>query len=170
MMLSELAKFLIEAKRKGYAGSGNYSPNPDGSRSFKFSSGSRIYEDTYCELEPNGVVGFEKSTRYDLGEFAAVYSGFTVSDTPNALRVLKKALLAGLTPPQQLPEGFYEWFPLRGPQKFESDGLTYTSSTSVRVLNKVDSIYQVSERIIDINNRVLHELHYTAGRVKYPTA
>lgn len=110
-MNKDLVKFLIKAKRNGYAG-GNEAKESDGSCSTRFEEGDFKFHDNWFGAEPFGgreVVLYKKKPYWMM-----VYYGVEITGKNLAIPTLRKAL-------SEMPEDF----PARGPKSLQNGEYQY---------------------------------------------
>ena len=115
-MINDLIKFLIKAKRDGYAsGDTTIVKNEDGSSSTNFSNGDFKFNDSWFGTTPFG--GREIVWRKNKPYWIMVYYGEEFIEGEKAIPTLRKAL-------SKMPEDF----PARGPRKLMNGEYRYENN------------------------------------------
>ncbi|MCP3465414.1 DUF5680 domain-containing protein [Bradyrhizobium sp. CCGUVB23] len=155
--LSDLAAFLVEAKRRTYAGLDDdatiAAPLLAGSKQLEHRAPPYAYRDIYFGME--FFVGQETVSRDDKIIWSMCYSGGARSDVRDhdtLLRIykfLRQALL-----------GVSVELPYRGPTAFAADGMTYRNEAT----GSLDRFHGVE--VIAQGGGILYELRYSGGLVR----
>lgn len=155
--LTGLPAFLVEAKRRTYAGLDDDAtiaqPALPGAKQLEYSAGSFLYRDIYFGMRL--FAGLEAVSVGERVIWAMSYSGgvsSSITDRDKLLRLyafLRAALL-------QIPEDN----PYRGPSFITDGPLRYENTASGDLLN-----FHGEERIIDLGENV-YTLNYSGGRIR----
>lgn len=150
---TQLAEFLVAAKRATYAAQGDaasFTPLVPGSRQLEYHLGNVLYRDIYFGFE--FFVGQETVYVNDQPIWAMGYAGGMTDRTTDASAVyqfLQKAL--------RLVEAAS---PYRGPGLIRGDDFQYTSQTNGSLEN-FSGIERISR-----NRGIIYELRYHGGRLR----
>lgn len=155
--LGELAAFLLEAKRRTYAGLDDEAtvavPMLAGSKQLDHRSGRYAYRDIYFGM--GFFVGQETVSRDGKAIWSMCYSGGIspeISDRNTLLSIytfLRKALLAGRVDS-----------PYRGPETFDDGALSYRNSVE-GTLVRFHGVEQISR-----DGATQYELRYNGGLIR----
>ena len=121
--LGELANFIVNAKKKGYAGGEEKTREVDGSKTFTFEEGNFYYTDNYAgssQAPGDEIVRWRRKNGQRIWHMA--YSGGMNQEYWNndvlseqTFKFLKEVLM------QVTPD-----LPFRGPQRYENEDFRYT--------------------------------------------
>lgn len=119
--LQELAKFLVEAKKRTYASGdeAKTTPSREGSNDYEYADGRFVYHDTYF----GGVKFIGEEVVYNAEKqpkWAMNYRGETLRPDMS-----EAAMDAVLRPALSMVGEDTDIVPVRGPRKFERDGYVY---------------------------------------------
>lgn len=152
-----LAAFLLEAKRRTYAGLDDDAtiavPQLAGSKQLEHRAGPYSYRDIYFGM--GFFVGQETVSMGDRPIWSMAYSGGALADVSgrdallSLYRFLRQALLVGDVN-----------LPYRGPAVLEGEGMTYRND-----VNGTLTRFQGVERIF-LRNTLIYELHYSGGLLR----
>ncbi len=135
-MLEDLQKFLVKAKTKGYASSGESGAvvENDMSKSTRFFEGSYSLHDNWFGGEPFG--GREVVWKDEKPHWMMVYYGHDTGIAKDLIPFLIKCL-------SQIPEDM----PLRGPREFSEDDFRYfnTWHGTLEAFNGEEKIFYKGE-------------------------
>lgn len=148
MNSDELKKFLIKAKKSGYAAGGDSVAikEKDGSRSTRFSQGEFSFHDNYFGGEPFGgreIVHYNGEPHWMM-----VYYGSDSGKSTRVIPFLLKAL-------QNLPSDM----PVRGPKKLEDGEFVYKNIWE----GNLESFS--GEESISRNGKIVYNANYVGGLV-----
>jgi Domain of unknown function (DUF5680) len=155
---SDLAAFLVEAKRRTYAGLDDDAtvamPLLAGSRQLEHRAAPYAYRDIYFGM--GFFVGQETVSRADRVIWSMSYSGgaradITDRDTFLAIYKFLRQALLGVSTEE----------PYRGPRLFEQAGMIYRN----RVQGALDRFHGV-ETIDRVDDAPLYELRYSGGLLR----
>ncbi|MCK1274208.1 hypothetical protein IVB46_03000 [Bradyrhizobium sp. 61] len=155
-MPPDLAAFLVEAKRRTYAGLDDdatvAAPLLAGSKQLEHRAPPYAYRDIYFGM--GFFVGQETVSRDDRVIWSMSYSGGVRADITDRSTLLYKFLRQALL-------GVSVEEPYRGPRLFEQAGMTYRNE----VEGSLDRFHGV-ETIARHDGAPLHELHYSGGLLR----
>ncbi|MBR9680209.1 MAG: hypothetical protein GOU98_00080 [Candidatus Altiarchaeota archaeon] len=150
MDLKDLSKFLVEAKRAGYAKLGDLTQIKlsDGGSQYKFYKDNFIYLDTYYGFNPfqgTEVVLFDNKPMWGMSYRGKLING----DSDKVYDFLKKAL-------QKVPLGG----PFRGPRSFGDGSYEYMNEFEGDI-----SEFKGTEKIM-VDDVLAYELEYMGGKIR----
>ena len=153
----DLAAFLLEAKRRTYAGLDDdatvTTPLLNGSRQLEHRAGRYAYRDIYFGME--FFAGQETVSKDERAIWSMCYSGGARpeitgrSELLSIYRFLRRALFAGSVDK-----------PYRGPASFAAADLTYRNDVEGTLV-----LFHGTEEIIHRGSKV-YELHYSGGLLR----
>lgn len=144
--------FLIEAKKKTYAGQGRKIRRKDTSRHYIYEKYQFRYHDTYygnlvdCGRE---VVYFQNKPVWAMCYHGGIVEGFE-EESKEVFSFLREALL-------EVPSEF----PLRGPQVYIKENYMYINQYSGNLFN-----FSGKEIIVSKSNKLVYSKNYCGGLVK----
>jgi hypothetical protein len=153
----ELAAFLVEAKRRTYAGLDDDAsvtlPLLPGSKQLEYQAGSYAYRDIYFGM--SFFVGQETVSKDGNVFWSLCYSGGAHSDVSDRnlllaiYKFLRKSLLA-----------VHVECPFRGPASFATDDMSYCNRLNGD-LTRFHGVEEISQR-----GKTVYELRYSGGMLR----